>query len=245
MLPPEQPQLEHHKAWHHRAWAAILAVATIVGLLGGILGRPWPTEPEIHPRDSIVTSTLVLPFKIWNKSLLPMENVDIACNVYLLYFIDADGYTGLFGGIAQFKTAIIPIIPREPGINYPCDASKFINIQPDGSLMLGFENGQNLNLRTKASTFRPPMNVLKMCCGSAGHIFGETLSFSSSMFQWPASPKQPQWIEGPIVPDLSNEEWIPAGSHLKSAWSLSRDLVETDSNGVAQLVSGLLTIAPR
>ena len=153
-----------------------------------------------------------------NKSVIPMANVDTVCGVDLLFFMDADGKTGTLRD-AQFKTGTLSIA-RDPPTNYMCDASKFVRIKTDGSVMIGILDGQFM--KTQPSAFRPPLTVVKMCLYISGtyRFAGIPLSFTSAVFQWPAAPGQRQWIEGPVVPELSNEEWIPRGSFIGAVWAL-------------------------
>jgi hypothetical protein len=64
--------------------------------------------------------------------------------------------------------------------------------------------------------------MVKMCLWIEGSykIFGFSIPFHSPMFQWPASPGQRQWIQGPIEPDIPTEAWIPKDSPVGAVWAL-------------------------
>jgi hypothetical protein len=182
----------------HHVWQGIVVVATLIGLLGGVdyfFGRPWPTDPEIHPHESVAGSSLRLPFTIRNKSLWPMNNVAMTCGIDVVLWEDAAGRRGGAAGIA-FYTGIVSI-PGNSTINYPCDATSLIQVKADGTFSLRDA------LATKAVIFTPPMNVLKMCIWVGGDykVGPKSESFTSILFKWPASQANKQWIEGPIAAD--------------------------------------------
>src|SRR5258707_2404660 len=106
-------------------WAAIVGLATIFSVLAGIdyvWDRPWPSFPEIHPRDPLNGSSFILPFTIRNTSgFFPMTNVEMICGVDWVYFKDARGNKAVFTD-AGFANRIYSI-PIGETISYQCDAS--------------------------------------------------------------------------------------------------------------------------
>ena len=191
-------QSELQKPSRHYAWQVFVICATILGFLAVIdqfWGRPWATDPEIHPHDhSVVNSSLVLPFTIRNRSLFPMNNVAITCGVDLVAFGDADGHWGGAAGIA-FYTGTISI-PGNSLINYPCDASSLVQVRPDGTF------GLRDTLSSKGTPFQSPLKILKMCIwilAGVPKVGPESQSFTSIIFKWPATQTNRQWIEGPTA----------------------------------------------
>jgi hypothetical protein len=218
-----------------RCAEAALALSALGQAIVAFWGPFWPTRPEIQFHDTIDASSFVLPFKMTNRSVwFSMDSMKIVCGVDLLYFIDADGKTGLLRD-AQFDPGPISIA-RNSFTNYPCSASDYVRIRPDGSLMMGFEAGQSMT--TPPSTFSPPLTVLKMCLWMSGDykVFGHPVPFASKIFQWPAAPHQRQWIEGPIAPDLPSEAWIPEGSRIGGVWALRKMMT---ADGKQYLAAGL------
>jgi hypothetical protein len=214
-------------AWVKRRATVILlwiSIAANVYQISG--GPPWPVDPEIHAHDAVgASSPNVLPFTITNRSSLsPMKNVQLSCYVDLFYFSDADNKTGVFSG-GQFQIGTVSI-PGSGPLNYKCDASDYVRIEPDGAVLMGFPSGQFM--KTQAGAFRAPLKILKMCLIISGQykILGIPLGFQSRMFQWPVTPGGQQWMEGPIIPDLPNEAWIPSGSRIGAVWGLRAFVTE-------------------
>jgi hypothetical protein len=228
-------------SWSSRLIAFVAVSSAIVGL---VLFGDWARDQyerlalEIHPHDTVDASSLVLPFQVTNRSLFRMHNVEFTCGIDLLYFMDADRKTGILRDMT-FAATGAPSIKRNKLVNYPCDASRFVQIRPDGSLIMGFPSGQSMT--TKPFAFRPPLTIVKMCLWISGQyrLFGTTIHFATTMFQWPAAPGQRQWIEGPISGDDANERWIPEGSQLGGAWAL-RALTAPGDAGQRPLLPGAL-----
>lgn len=202
-------QSELQKPSRHYAWQVFVICATILGFLAVIdqfWGRPWATDPEIHPHDSVVDSSLVLPFTIRNRSLFPMNNVAITCGVDLVAFGDADGHWGGAAGIA-FYTGTISI-PGNSLINYPCDASSLVQVRPDGTF------GLRDTLSSKGTPFQSPLKILKMCIWIGGdyRIGPKSESFTSIIFKWPATQTNRQWIEGPTAVDQDRPKRMPSNN---------------------------------
>jgi hypothetical protein len=209
---------------------AVVFPAFLLSLAANIVqiwGPFWPTRPDIAFHDTIDASSTLLPFKVTNRSITFPMNLDIKCGIGLLYFMDADKKTGIL------TDAVFDVGPLFIGQNstnhYPCTASDYVRIRPDGSVQIGFDKRQSL--ATKPGAFRAPLTVLKMCMWMSGsdNILGFSIPFATGIFQWPAMPNQRQWIEGQISPDLPNEAWIPVGSRIGAAWGL-RNLMLTDKS---------------
>jgi hypothetical protein len=196
-------------------------LVTLFGVVGGIYGiwgPLWPTDPEIKFQNALQDSSYILPFALKSKSILPMNDVAMTCGVDLYFFMDANGLTGAFRD-GQFNDQIISISRDEP-TNYTCDASNFIRLTDDYSVLIGFPGGQFM--KTNPSNFRPPLTIIKMCLYLRGnyHLGPKGENFVSSMFQWPAAPGLKQWIEGPIANDLPSEAWVPSNSRIGAVWAL-------------------------
>jgi hypothetical protein len=160
-----------------------LAIGTTVATIGlvasvvAIWGPIWPTDPDIHPQNTVNGSSSILPFTVKNKSILfGIWNAEFACGAEKIYVNDGAKHhfglqnTAVFNGYYSIRP--------EQTINYTCDASKFVSF------------GTN-----------PPAVIEKMCVWITADydIFGFwTHHFSSVMFQWPAMAGQNQWLEGPV-----------------------------------------------
>jgi hypothetical protein len=205
----------------------IIGVAGLIATLDQLWGPVWPTKPKITLHDNITASSSILPFIIMNESVIFSMSLNIYCDVDLFYFMDADGKTGLLRD-AQFNPGPIHI-GRQSANNYPCRASDYVRIRGDGSMIIGFDDAQNLV--TGPGVFRPPLTVLKMCLWINGSysVIGVIRQFRSEIFQWPDAPRGHQWIEGPVTPDLPSEAWVPPGSHIGGAWAL-RELMNADKS---------------
>jgi hypothetical protein len=162
---------------------------------------------------------------------------DFNCGVNLLYFADADGHTAILRD-ALFHVGTLSLSPTA-STNLRCDASQFVKIRSDGSLMIGFPGGQHME--TPPGPFRPPLTILKMCLWISGKykLFLFSPPFTSPMFQWPAEPNQKQWIEGSIAFEADQENWIPQGSKLSGAWGL-RQLTTKSADGQTRLAPNAL-----
>lgn len=220
-----------------------------VSIIGGVLGLPlfldWVRDqyerldPAIHPHETIDTSSFEIPFNVTNNSAwVSMDNVAVNCEIDLFYFTDMDNDTGILRD-AVFSTGTISI-PHNKLIQYHCDASRFVHLQSDGSLVIGFPSGQSM--KTPPAAFRPPFTIVKMCVWVSGDykIFGVVPHhFTAGMFQWPVEPNIHQWVEGTIASDDDNDKWIPEGSKLRGAWGL-RTIVDKDR----KFVPGALRCTP-
>ncbi len=92
-------QLAPRKWLLHHVWQALVAIATIFGLVGGIeyfFGRPWPTDPEIHPLEFVSGTPLSHLFKVQNRSAFDLNDVEMTCGVDLFATEDVNGQ--LVGG---------------------------------------------------------------------------------------------------------------------------------------------------
>ena len=190
----------------------IAALGTILSVIAGVdyfFGRPWPTDPEIHPHDVISDLSLVLPFKVRNKSAFDMTNVEFRCGIDLVWAADAQGQQVVIRDVA-FKEGVYSVPARSDPINYPCDASDLLKVRADGTMSL---HGSSTTLQTARPTvFVPPWRILKMCIWIGGEYkfwWYIPLSFTTMIYQWPAAPNVHQWIEGPIVREPPKEEQLP------------------------------------
>jgi hypothetical protein len=135
---PASLRLEPQAQLHRRLWKAIkwaittgVAVFAFLAVVDQFWGRPWPTDPEIHPHDTLNGSSLRLPFTIKNKSLFDYSNVEMTCGIDWAYFKDARLTKGTLNAIAFVNQTLL--LPAEQQINYQCDASQLIRINRDGS----------------------------------------------------------------------------------------------------------------
>lgn len=201
---------EHRKPLHHRVWQVFVVIATILGAFGGLdyfYGHPWPSDPEIHPHDTIVDSSLVLPFTVKDTSAFEMKSVEFRCGIDLIWAEDAKNQQVVIRDVA-FKEGVYAIPARSPPINYPCNATELLKIRPDGTLSL---YGSSTTLESKTPRiYTAPWHVRKMCVWVGGEykFSGLHQTFTSAIFQWPATPGLHQWIEGPIVREPPKEEQI-------------------------------------
>jgi hypothetical protein len=198
LLSPSAPSsLRRRSLRVARIIGAIVAVLTLVATLDQIFvwGPLWPADPEIHPVNSANGSSLVTLFTVQNRNhvLYPITNVEFTCGLGMIYFSDANGHTGIATDIA-FVTGEISI--PSTGLNYRCDATRLVVIRPDGALDLYG------SMNTAPGGFRAPLKILKMCVWIRGSyrlwwIFPRR--FTSTVFQWPESSQNLQWVEGPIA----------------------------------------------
>lgn len=119
--------------------------------------------------------------------------------------------------------------------NYYCD-NKILTLAENGSLILGFPNGQFL--QTKPNLFVGPLVILKLCVMIAGTYKTRlgVSSFQSAMFQWPVDPLDHQWIKGPIAFDVDESQWIPPNTTIAAVYGMRRLTTQTPS--------GTMTFAP-
>jgi hypothetical protein len=196
-LSPIISQSEHRRQWLHHARQAVVIIATLLGILGGIdyfLGRPWPTDPAIHPLDFVSGTPLSHLFDVKNRSAFDMKNVEFTCGIDLVFFKDAEGQGAVISDMAFVNGNFS--LPSGKSINYACDASNLVKVTPNGSLMMRH------SMNTKPGVFRPPLSILKMCLWVRGkyEFLWKTWTFQSVIFKWPASQDDTQhWVEGPIA----------------------------------------------
>jgi hypothetical protein len=196
-------------------------LATLGSALVAFWGPFWPTEPEIESHDTINASSSVLPFKVTNRSVLfPQNDMPVFCGIDLVYFVDANGNTVLVRGVRLDPPPIS--IGRASVNNYACSASQYIRINDRGFLEIGFEH--NTRIENRQIVYRKPVTILKMCVWISGfyNVLGLNRPFHSKIFQWPATPGQNQWVEGPITPDLPNEAWTFGERYVPGALQCGR-----------------------
>ena len=207
----QSPQRRVHQHLIHASkWIVrgVLGLLAVVGSVYGIWGPPWPTAPEIHPQDVLNGSSLILPFKIQNKSIFfPITDAEMTCGVDWLFVKDANRHT--FTSIhTAFSNGTYSFPAGGQPATFRCDASELIKIEPNGSVSF---RGMSLELPIPLS---PPWQIEKMCVWIGGDykIAGRIpWQFTSIIFQWPASPGAPQWIEGPTLPKGAPTEFEQIG----------------------------------
>jgi hypothetical protein len=179
------------------------ALGNISSLSSVLGGSPWPTDPEIHFRDTNDGSSLILPFDIANKSGFSMPNVEFRCGVEFLRAMDSEGHEVLIGGVA-FQNGVKTVSTTA---TVDCNAADLLRIRPDGSL--AFRNSTTELQNNRRTVFRAPWQIIKMCVWVEGHYRFMSIfptEFTSHVFQWPAKPGAHQWREGPFIGDRPAEE---------------------------------------
>jgi hypothetical protein len=202
-LPPPLPA--RHRWWRRSAWVGG-SIAIWLGVMAAVdqfWGRPWPTDPEIHPLDFVSGTPLTHLFKVQNRSLFDMDDIEFTCGVDLMALKDADGH--MIGGSDMAFVNATYSIPRGQSINYSCDASRLVEAKADGSL------SYRQSMVTKPGIIRPPLSISKMCLWVGGkyHLFGRNWTFRSIIFKWPSSQSDPHWVEGPIAQEVPRERGPP------------------------------------
>lgn len=185
----------------------VVATLSVGAAIDQFWGRPWPTDPEIHPHEIATDSSQVLPFTVRNKSFFDMKDVEFRCGIDLVWGEDAKGQQILIRDMA-FKEGVYSI-SSDP-INYPCKAVDLLKIRPDGSLSL---YGSSTELQSSPpKKYQEPWRIKKMCVWIRGdYKFANLIpvNFTSVIFQWPAEPTIHHWIEGPIARQPPKEEQLP------------------------------------
>jgi hypothetical protein len=198
---PSREPLNRHRLVRAAKWllSILVAVVGVVASVDGIFGGPpWPADPEVHPRDTLDSSSLILPFLVTNPSILFGMDAKFTCGIDLVYAKDATG-VNFFVADAAFANGTYSLGPRET-VNFPCDASRLLQVKNDGSLGL---LGSSTVLQNKSGhLWEKPFQILKMCVwvGAQYKIAGVDRDFRSKIFMWPAAQGHPQWIEGGLVP---------------------------------------------
>jgi hypothetical protein len=177
---------------------------TVYVLLGG---PPWPVDPEIHPTNTTVDSSLILPFSVTNKSgLVWMNDVQMTCGVDLVYGMEADGEIFIIRDNA-FITGRYSIKPMG-SIPYRCNASALLQMRENGTLSLYGSSSELMTQGGEPIIWHSPFNIIKtrIWVGGVYKVFGLIpWSFKSEIDQWPASPVVRQWIEGPVTPPFPGQ----------------------------------------
>lgn len=181
--------------------------------ISAIFGSFWPSAPEVTAPSSGEIS-LNSFFALKNpSSLFAIKDADLVCGVDLIYFEDANHNTALLRDVG-FVVKHQSIAARGGQLQFECDASKVVEIYPDGTI--SFRKAMN----STKSSFRPPIKILKACLwiGTSYPLFGMSMTFKSHVFQWPKAPGLPEWSEGKVVYDRQKPEppvWPPS-----AAWAL-------------------------
>jgi hypothetical protein len=219
---PPQPPPPAQSPRHRKLWVGVKAAALflvgVAGLgasiyqLGG--GPPWPTDPDIHPKDATDGSSLILPFVVRNLStVFSIKTANFLCRADLIWAQDSHGQRLVVTDIA-IPLASYDIPDGGEPINVPCDTSRLLRTNADGSLSLG---GSATQFVTKypsgyyPRTFVPPIQLLKTCVFiQVSYAIANRFphQFMSRVFQWPAVPGSHQWMEGPVKGQPPSEEQI-------------------------------------
>jgi hypothetical protein len=164
------------------------------------------------------------------------------CGVDFVYAEDAAGQTVVITG-AAFVTGVAPSISPNETVNYTCDASDLLEPRADGTLSLfGSSSRLSVDGSDQPILWKPPFRILKMCVWIGGEYrwASRKWSFTSQIFQWPASLSSLQWIEGPVA--YAGREADPFGGLKKPIRQFGmRDI--TDAQG--QLRQGAFQCRPK
>ena len=158
-------------------FAEIAAIASIDAVWGPI----WPTDPVIHPKDTVNASMMILPFTVQNRSVVfPIKDAEFTCGVGQAYIVDSKGDVLSVPDLAVANDT--HSISPGATINYACDALRIAKISSQGEEPI----------------------IYKMCIWVAMdyQVFDWLpwrRHFASVMFQWPAIQGQNQWQEGPTL----------------------------------------------
>jgi hypothetical protein len=240
---PTPLQLLRRQIRKHPAWAILARFVAVALAVVGILAfvdqetglHPWPSPPDIEAPDSANSSSSVLPFKIKNTSLFPLQNVVLNCSLDLAYVMDANRKTIVVRDM-EFSEGATAI---DPETNYYCN-SKILSVNESGFFVIGFPSGQGM--ATKPGAFTAPLTLVKLCVTITGtyRTFWFQREFQSAMFQWPSDPANRQWVKGPIAFDEDQSRWIPDNSTLGAAYGLSRVLTKKNPDGTVSLLPDAL-----
>ncbi len=185
--------LQEHP-WYRRtalACAWVLGVATLVQTAIALQGSLWP-DPVVHSRDTQDASSFVMPLTVENQSgFLSIKDARFTCGVQLFWLKNAEGQS--FGGADIAFESERMSIPSRATINYDCDASKLVQMNPDGSM------GIRDAFLTAPAGYPGSFRVWKMCLwvGIDYRIAGVwPTQFNSEIFQWPERVGGHQWLEG-------------------------------------------------
>lgn len=196
------------------ALSLVLALQQVYTLLGW--PTVWPSAPTIEARNTVNASAEILPFKISvGNSLLPITELHLSCATLMYFGIDDVNHTMIFNG---------PLVHTELGEataavqNFACDGTA-ISLRDDGRVMLA----GNPDVIIPAAYMAPPLKPIKVCVEVVAmyKILGLKRKTNPTIFQWPALPRQRQWIDSETDTEDENG-WIPEGSTLVHAFGLRR-----------------------
>jgi hypothetical protein len=236
---PSHEPLHRHRLVRAAKWLLGTLVA-VVGVVAGVYqiggGPPWPADPEVHPRDTLDSSSLILPFLVTNPSILFGMDVSFTCGIDVVYAKDTTG-ADLLVTDAAFANGAYSLGPRET-VNFPCDASRLLQVKNDGSLSLF---GSSTVLQNNSGhLWETPFQILKMCVwvGAVYKIAGVARNFRSKIFMWPAAQGHPQWIEGGLVPAPPTVDGPPnrGANALRCSSAVRVPYIFVSGPGRAQLV---------
>jgi hypothetical protein len=201
-------------------------------------GPLWPVEPEMRPYDANDEPSLRLGWKVQNKSdWFDMPNTRFRCGIDLLYAEDEHGKKVIVRDSA-FLTAPVSI-SRGKSINVPCTPGDLLQLRrPSGSLSI---YGSSTTM-TGPTGYSGRFRVLKACVWVAGEyrLWG-MIPWSlaaTSVWQWPATPTQKMWIEGPAAKSIADQPAIP-GLANTAVFGL-RALTFADPQGAPELLPDAL-----
>lgn len=222
--PQPRPQAQTYLQWiraskTYRCLIRIGEGALLLAAMGQAVatfwGPFWPLDPEIHPQNAPEAS-FIMPFTIKNTSVfVDIVDAEMSCGVDLLIAEDAL-HNRLLARDMAFITGNLSIAAGRKPVGYICDASKLIEIKPDGTISL------RGSLNTLPGEFKAPLHVVKACVWIRGtyKIFWIVpWSFVSIIFQWPVILGSAQWNEGPVIRNPQDipisELWPPS-----AAWAM-------------------------
>jgi hypothetical protein len=199
----ESQKPQHRYLWRGIKWMVATVIAVVALLAVGDQFRGWPADPEIHPLGFPSGTPPRQLFSIRNRTMFKVD-MELTCGVDLIVAKDANGQLVEVADFA-FINGTFSIPPfDQPPINYTCDASSLVEVQPDGSPSF------SQSLSAKPSKFRAPLSIVKMCLWIGGKyaLLYRNWTFRSMIFKWSSLQNAPHWVEGPIAQE-------PPPSHPK------------------------------
>src|SRR5215475_12218164 len=101
---PNSPQISKFRRyvrWFNRLVLGAVGLAGFIASVAGIWGPFWPTDPEIHPQNTVNGSSFILPFTVQNHSVLfGIQNAEFTCGFGQLYLTNPSVARASFPNIA-------------------------------------------------------------------------------------------------------------------------------------------------
>jgi hypothetical protein len=172
-----------------------LGFATIAQTMIAIWGPFWPTAPEISAAPSEDGSSPLLHFSVVNKSgWFGIADIRLSCAADSLWYLDDAGHKFGLGEAFQPPDVVIDKIDAGGKVDFPCDMSQVMTMQPDGSLNL-------FGLASKPGLVSGIMRLDTLCLRvfATYKTIGRDSSYPSKTFAWVKTPTGHRWIEGPIA----------------------------------------------